>query len=151
MYQRCLFYKFMISYIDTRVSMNKHVCNFVLCCEGKRKKKNERTCYIWMESIYFTKGWKIAVPRNSTEDKKKKKRVKFVIRLEKKSCPFDDESDIEPNTVWISLRFSATRFSLSLSSRRRNGREHEFRWSMFIQRDKSRWMNRGRRKDGRRN
>lgn len=65
----------------------------------RKKEKKERKNMLHLESIYFTKGWKIAVPRNSTEDKKKKKRVKFVIRLEKKSCPFDDESDIEPNTV----------------------------------------------------
>lgn len=39
--------------------------------------------------------------RFHAEDKKKKKKregIKFVIRLEKKSCSFD-ESDIEPNTV----------------------------------------------------
>lgn len=74
MHPRCnLFYKFMISYIDTRVSMNKHVCNFVR--EGKKGKKggktNERTCCIWMKNIYFTKGWKIAVPRRIKKKKKK--------------------------------------------------------------------------------
>lgn len=68
--------------------------------EKKKKKKGRKNMlYLDGEYIYFTKGWKIAVPRNSTKDKKKKKRIKFVIRLEKKSCPFDDESDIEPNSV----------------------------------------------------
>lgn len=89
---------------DISISMNKHVCNFVLRegkKGGKKKKKKGRKNMLYLdgEYIYFTKGWKIAVPRNSTKDKKKKKRIKFVIRLEKKSCPFDDESDIEPNSV----------------------------------------------------
>lgn len=88
---------------DISISMNKHVCNFVLR-EGKKgekkKKKDERTCYIWMESIYILrKGGKLRFHGIPRKIKKKKKRIKFVIRLEKKSCPFDDESDIEPNSV----------------------------------------------------
>lgn len=83
MYQRCLFYKFMISYIDTRVSMNKHVCNFVLCCEGKRKKKNERTCYIWKVYI-LRKGGKLrfhGIPRKIK--KKKEGKIRDTLGEEK--------------------------------------------------------------------
>lgn len=53
----------------------------------RKKEKKERKNMLHLESIYFTKGWKIAVPRNSTEDKKKKKEGKIRDTLGEEKLP----------------------------------------------------------------
>lgn len=66
--------------------MNKHVCNFVLCCEGKRKKKNERTCYIWKVYI-LRKGGKLRFHGIPRKIKKKKKEGKIRDTLGEEKLP----------------------------------------------------------------
>lgn len=56
--------------------------------EKKKKKKGRKNMlYLDGEYIYFTKGWKIAVPRNSTKDKKKKKEDKIRDTLGEEKLP----------------------------------------------------------------
>lgn len=55
---------------------------------GKKKNKGRKNMlYLDGEYIYFTKGWKIAVPRNSTKDKKKKKEDKIRDTLGEEKLP----------------------------------------------------------------